>query len=99
MIHTQTSSAFTAPIMLMLQCLQRGEIIFDKVVDSSIRAKKQCLSKESSELARFITELEDSILSLQNTQQRYVDITFMSGVKSIVILGNEIYLSHCTMAC
>ena len=93
MIHTQTSSAFTAPMMLMLQCLQRGEIIFDKVVDSSIRAKKQCLSKESSELARFITELEDSILSLQNTQQRYVNmITYGNRTVLIVTLGlgNEI---------
>ena len=93
MLHTHTSSAFTAPMMLMLQCLQRGEIIFDKVVDSSIRAKKQCLSKESSELARFITELEDSILSLQNTQQRYVNmITY--GNRTVLIvplgLGNEI---------
>ena len=88
MLHTQTSSAFTAPMMLMLQCLQRGEIIFDKVVDSSIRAKKQCLSKESSELARFITELEDSILSLQNTQQRYVNmITYGNRTVLIVTLG------------
>ena len=80
-------------MMLMLQCLQRGEIIFDKVVDSSIRAKKQCLSKESSELARFITELEDSILSLQNTQQRYVNmITYRNRTVLIVTLGlgNEI---------
>ena len=93
MLHTQTPSAFTAPMMLMLQCLQRGEIIFDKVVDSSIRAKKQCLSKESSELARFITELEDSILSLQNTQQRYVNmITYGNRTVLIVTLGlgNEI---------
>ena len=93
MLHTQTPSAFTAPMMLMLQCLQRGEIIFDKVVDSSIRAKKQCLSKESSELARFITELEDSILSLQNTQQRYVNmITYGNRTMLIVTLGlgNEI---------
>jgi len=48
----------------------KGEIIFDKIVEVSLRNRRQRLMKEQGDLERFLETTEDDIISLQGSQQR-----------------------------